>query len=319
MQRADRSSLIDLRADVGITAPLGAQFDADAIADYRDTLELLSIEPKDENGDTVPGVSLVIKDAQGQTTYTFPNTPPTTTTTLPGGDTTTTRRSPAGRRPPRPRSPAAATATKATASPPSTVCVPRACRGVRRRQPARGSDERIHEGLRYGRQRQREREPEGHPAARQGVEKARQTRQDDRQAQGRQEASRGVCGRGAGVLRRRAIPRRRVACRALTSASGQSLLDRVKPARGRAAHDGRWSRRTHAIPTASSFRGTGRNERRFGLLRPVRRLRTPSRPSGGIPQSRRDVALSWFWSQARGFPDRRSSYAGVGVTVDGTW
>lgn len=84
------SFLLDLRTDANITAPLGAQFDAEAFADFRDTLELLSIEPKDANGDTVPGVSLVIKDAQGQTTYTFPNAPPTTTTTLAGGTTTTT-------------------------------------------------------------------------------------------------------------------------------------------------------------------------------------------------------------------------------------
>ncbi len=84
--------LIDLRADANITAPLGAHFDAEAVADYRDTLELLSLEPKDANGDTVPGVSLVIKDNQGQPIYTFPNTPPavTTTTTLPGGAVTTT-------------------------------------------------------------------------------------------------------------------------------------------------------------------------------------------------------------------------------------
>lgn len=84
--------LIDLRADARITAPLGAQFDAEAVADYKDTLELLSLEPKDANGDTVPGVSLVINDNQGQPIYTFPNTPPavTTTTTLPGGAVTTT-------------------------------------------------------------------------------------------------------------------------------------------------------------------------------------------------------------------------------------
>jgi len=104
------SFLLDLRADANITAPMGAQFDADAIADFRDTLELLSIEPKDANGDTVPDVSLVIKDALGQTTYTFPNGQPTTTTTvaggtttlpggtttLPGGTTTTTTTLPAG-------------------------------------------------------------------------------------------------------------------------------------------------------------------------------------------------------------------------------
>jgi len=97
------SFLLDLRTDANITAPLGAQFDAEAFADFRDTLELLSIEPKDANGDTVPDVSLVIKDVLGQTTYTFPNAQPTTTTTLagatttlPGGSTTTTTTLPGG-------------------------------------------------------------------------------------------------------------------------------------------------------------------------------------------------------------------------------
>jgi hypothetical protein len=91
------SFLLDLRTDATIAAPMGAQFDAEAFADYKDTLEVISLEPKDANGDPVPGVSLVIKDAQGQTTYTFPNAPQTTTstlaggtTTLPGGTTTTT-------------------------------------------------------------------------------------------------------------------------------------------------------------------------------------------------------------------------------------
>jgi hypothetical protein len=85
--------LLDLRTDARTSAPPGVVFDAEAAADFKDTLEVLSIEVQDANGDAIPGVSLVITDAQGQPTYTFPNTPPppstTTTTTLPGVTTTT--------------------------------------------------------------------------------------------------------------------------------------------------------------------------------------------------------------------------------------
>ena len=85
--------LVDLRTDANTNAPMGVVFDAEAVADFKDTLELLSIECKDADGATVPGVSLMITDNQGQPTYTFPNTPPTTTTTtttLAGATTTTT-------------------------------------------------------------------------------------------------------------------------------------------------------------------------------------------------------------------------------------
>jgi hypothetical protein len=88
--------LLDLRTDARTSAPPGVVFDAEAAADFKDTLEVLSIEVQDANGDPIPGVSLVITDAQGQPMYTFPNTPPppsstttTTTTTLPGVTTTT--------------------------------------------------------------------------------------------------------------------------------------------------------------------------------------------------------------------------------------
>ena len=72
---------------------MGVVFDAEAVADFKDTLELLSIECKDANGATVPGVSLIITDNQGQPMYTFPNSPPTattTTTTIAEATTTTT-------------------------------------------------------------------------------------------------------------------------------------------------------------------------------------------------------------------------------------
>lgn len=84
--------LLDLRTDASTNAPAGVTFDAEAAADFKDTLEVLSIEAQDANGGAVPGVSLVITDTQGQPMYTFPNTPPTTTTTttLPGGTTPTT-------------------------------------------------------------------------------------------------------------------------------------------------------------------------------------------------------------------------------------
>ena len=85
--------LVDLRTDAITSAPMGVVFDAEAVADFKDTLELLSIECKDANGATVPGVSLIITDNQGQPMYTFPNTPPTattTTTTIAEATTTTT-------------------------------------------------------------------------------------------------------------------------------------------------------------------------------------------------------------------------------------
>jgi hypothetical protein len=82
--------LVDLRADTGLGIPAGVAVDADVFADYASTLELLSIEIKDENDQTVPGSQLVVNDAQGQPMLTFANTPPTTTTTLPGGTVTTT-------------------------------------------------------------------------------------------------------------------------------------------------------------------------------------------------------------------------------------
>jgi hypothetical protein len=81
---------VDLRADARITAPLNLTFDAEAIADYKDTLELLSVELQDASEQTIPNAALVVHDGQGQPVYTIPNTAPTTTTTLPGATATTT-------------------------------------------------------------------------------------------------------------------------------------------------------------------------------------------------------------------------------------
>jgi hypothetical protein len=81
---------VDLRADVGIGVPGNVAIDADASSDYASTLELLSIELKDANDETVPGAQLVVNDNQGQPMLVIPNTAPTTTTTLPGGTVTTT-------------------------------------------------------------------------------------------------------------------------------------------------------------------------------------------------------------------------------------
>lgn len=84
--------LVDLRADTSLGIPAGVAVDADVSADYASTLELLWVEIKDENDQTIPGSQLVVNDDQGQPMLTFPNTPPTTTTTttIPGGTVTTT-------------------------------------------------------------------------------------------------------------------------------------------------------------------------------------------------------------------------------------
>jgi hypothetical protein len=100
------SFLLDLRTDANITAPMGAQFDADAIADFRDTLELLSIEPKDANGYTVPDVSLVIRTLWARRRTRSPTRSRRPPRRLPGEP----RRSQAGRR----RSPAEPTTTTTT-------------------------------------------------------------------------------------------------------------------------------------------------------------------------------------------------------------
>lgn len=89
---------VRLRADSRVVAPLGATFDADAIVDMRDTLQLLSIEVLDTNHQPVPGAGFVADLGNGNM-ITIPNTTPavtTTTTTVPGATTTTTTTLPSG-------------------------------------------------------------------------------------------------------------------------------------------------------------------------------------------------------------------------------
>ena len=89
--------LIDLRADVRDKPPLGfGGWDDEMIADFHDTLVLLSIEVQDDNHQTVPGASVFLENYDNMgTPLPISNEPPpppvtTTTTTNPGQTTTTT-------------------------------------------------------------------------------------------------------------------------------------------------------------------------------------------------------------------------------------
>ena len=81
---------VRLRTDVGITSPLGvAGWDAEAIADFGDTLQLPAIEIQDRDHLPVPGAHIVIPDASGPgTMLDLDNTPPSTTTTATSTTTT---------------------------------------------------------------------------------------------------------------------------------------------------------------------------------------------------------------------------------------
>ncbi len=83
-----------LRADAAFANQASVTgWDAEATADFADTLRLLAIEPLDENGQPIPGQQYSLTDAQGTPVYAVPTSPTsssTTTTTLPGGTTTTT-------------------------------------------------------------------------------------------------------------------------------------------------------------------------------------------------------------------------------------
>ncbi len=82
---------VNLRADARAGAPVGFPYEAEMIADFGSTLELLAIEIHDDDDNPVPGAQATILDSQGQVMLTYPNTyETTTTTTLPGGGTTTT-------------------------------------------------------------------------------------------------------------------------------------------------------------------------------------------------------------------------------------
>jgi len=71
--------VLNLRSDVAAVAPFGTPggWDAEVVADFADTLEILAIELLDENGDPMPGVTLTALDANGDPLVTFPNEPPT--------------------------------------------------------------------------------------------------------------------------------------------------------------------------------------------------------------------------------------------------
>ena len=74
---------LNLRADVAAGAPFGTGggWDAEVVADFADTMELLAIQLLDENDDPIPGVMLTATDQDGVPILTFPNEPPTATPT----------------------------------------------------------------------------------------------------------------------------------------------------------------------------------------------------------------------------------------------
>lgn len=87
-----------LRADAAFANQAGVTgWDAEATADFADTLRLLAIEPLDENRQPIPGQQYSLTDAQGTPVYAVPTSPASSsTTTLPSGSTTTTTTRPGG-------------------------------------------------------------------------------------------------------------------------------------------------------------------------------------------------------------------------------
>jgi hypothetical protein len=88
---------VNLRADARAGAPVGLPYDAEMIADFGDTLELLAIEIHDADDNPRPDAHAILLDAQGQPMLEYPNTVETattttllTSTTIAGGGTTTT-------------------------------------------------------------------------------------------------------------------------------------------------------------------------------------------------------------------------------------
>jgi hypothetical protein len=84
---------LDLRADAAISNPAGASgWDAEASADFSDTMQLLAVHALDDNDQPIPDFEFSVTDANG-TPVTIPNTVQTTTTsttTVPGTGVTTT-------------------------------------------------------------------------------------------------------------------------------------------------------------------------------------------------------------------------------------
>jgi hypothetical protein len=86
---------LNLRTDVSITSASGfaAPIEANAEANFADTMQLLSIELHDVNDQPIPGAEVYLADNNGDRILTFPNTVDTSTTTttlVDGGSTTTT-------------------------------------------------------------------------------------------------------------------------------------------------------------------------------------------------------------------------------------
>ena len=69
--------VLTLRSDVAAVAPFGTPggWDAEVVADFSDTLEVLAIQLLDENDDPIPGVTLTALDDNGDPLVTFPNEP----------------------------------------------------------------------------------------------------------------------------------------------------------------------------------------------------------------------------------------------------
>ena len=81
---------ISLWAYVTVDEPNEVSVDATADADFVDTLTVQAIALHDADDQKIPDAVVTLTDADGNATFTFPNTTDATTTTLPGGTTTTT-------------------------------------------------------------------------------------------------------------------------------------------------------------------------------------------------------------------------------------
>jgi len=66
-----------LRSDVAAVAPFGhpGGWDAEVVADFSDTLEIVAIQLLDENDNPIPGVTLTALDQNGDPILSFPNEP----------------------------------------------------------------------------------------------------------------------------------------------------------------------------------------------------------------------------------------------------
>jgi hypothetical protein len=82
---------LNLRADARAGAPYQfGPYDAEMVADFADTLELLAIMIHDDDDNPVPGAHAMTFNSDNTPEIMFDNTIPPTTTTLDGSSTTTT-------------------------------------------------------------------------------------------------------------------------------------------------------------------------------------------------------------------------------------